>query len=313
MALQQAMDIQPCKRWGWPCALPSPATSLPRTPRTPFSPNLSQAQACTHRTVAPADLRHMTRPVWHAAGPDGLQVVSPSAGRPRGLPRLENAASKALHNILDAVRQERSSYLHLRVIKARLLCPSNMVEAAVVCLESGIASHLSPPLSMVEEAEADCLSAGCGTGGTCHSEHPSGIVMSDTPSFGVTLSIVGLPIRLLVRRADEGPKGADGAAPPRRRATPWEAASSIETCFFGNNDSPNNGTIFCVTGGGSGGGGAVGASGRGQDRGRRLLRAVPLRHPSCHPGPLPRLALSRLAWWLALRLWTSTEHLTRCL
>jgi hypothetical protein len=47
--------------------------------------------------------------------------MSPQAGRQRALPRLESPASRALHAVLDAVRQQRSSYLRLRVVMVRVL------------------------------------------------------------------------------------------------------------------------------------------------------------------------------------------------
>lgn len=47
--------------------------------------------------------------------------MSPQAGRQRALPRLDAPASRALHAVLDAVRQQRSSYLRLRVVMVRAL------------------------------------------------------------------------------------------------------------------------------------------------------------------------------------------------
>lgn len=48
--------------------------------------------------------------------------MSPQAARTgRPLPRLESPASRALHAVLDAVRQQRSSYLRLRVVAVRFL------------------------------------------------------------------------------------------------------------------------------------------------------------------------------------------------
>ena len=47
--------------------------------------------------------------------------MSPRAGRQRALPRLDAPASRALHAVLDAVRQQRSSYLRLRVVMVRVL------------------------------------------------------------------------------------------------------------------------------------------------------------------------------------------------
>lgn len=47
--------------------------------------------------------------------------MSPQAGRQRALPRLDAPASRALHAVLDAVRQQRSSYLRLRVVMVRVL------------------------------------------------------------------------------------------------------------------------------------------------------------------------------------------------
>jgi hypothetical protein len=47
--------------------------------------------------------------------------MSAQAGRQRALPRLDSPTSRALHAVLDAVRQQRSSYLRLRVVMVRLL------------------------------------------------------------------------------------------------------------------------------------------------------------------------------------------------
>lgn len=59
------------------------------------------------------------------AGPEATQPMSPQAARVRLLPQLESPASKALHAIVDAVRQQRSAYLRLRVVVVRF--PTNIL------------------------------------------------------------------------------------------------------------------------------------------------------------------------------------------
>jgi len=51
------------------------------------------------------------------AGEEAALAVLPRAGTARLLPRLDTPASCALHATLDSIRQQRSAYLRLRVVK----------------------------------------------------------------------------------------------------------------------------------------------------------------------------------------------------
>jgi hypothetical protein len=51
------------------------------------------------------------------AGCDSVEAAGSDPTAPLGLPRLESPLSRALHAVLDAVRQERASFMRLRILK----------------------------------------------------------------------------------------------------------------------------------------------------------------------------------------------------